>query len=115
MEAHRAPDGLQRSLGQTFANWGIPTALAIADVRNHNPDGLIIASGGLRNGLDAAKAIALGADLVSYAQPILSAALNSADEVANTLQLLIEELKASCFLTGSRTALDLRAPEKRNR
>ena len=112
VESERAEETTLKRLGRTFANWGIPTAHAIMDVRQHNPEGVIIASGGIRNGLDAAKAIALGADLVSIAKPILSSALESAEAVSSELSQFIEELKAACFLTASKSASQLRDPEK---
>jgi isopentenyl-diphosphate Delta-isomerase len=107
VEAHRSEPGIQKSLGQTFANWGIPTAECIIEVRQQNPNGLLIASGGIRNGIDAAKALALGADIVSIAQPILPAALKNAEAVAKALTLFIEELRAVCFLTSCKTPKEL--------
>ncbi|MEE2904472.1 MAG: type 2 isopentenyl-diphosphate Delta-isomerase [Myxococcota bacterium] len=112
VESERAGDSSSQRLGRTFANWGIPTARAIMDVRAQSPNGVIIASGGIRTGLDVAKAIALGADLVSVAKPILSSALESGDAVHSELEQFVEELRAACFLTGSSSASGLRDPEK---
>lgn len=111
VESERAGKSTSQRLGRTFANWGIPTSQAIVDVRKHNPEGLIIASGGIRTGLDAAKAIALGADLVSIAKPILASALDSGEAVAAELDQFVAELRAACFLTGSASLDGLRDPE----
>ena len=66
--------GFQRQLGQTFGDWGLPTADCLRQIRAIFPDIPLIASGGLRNGLEIAKAIALGADLAGLALPFLQAA-----------------------------------------
>lgn len=108
VEAHRAQDPLQHSLGETFGNWGIPTAVAIREGREAAPEALIIASGGIRSGLDAAKAIALGADMVAIAQPVLAASLDSANAVKAVLTRFIAELRTACFLVGARNPLELR-------
>ncbi|MGB9959571.1 MAG: type 2 isopentenyl-diphosphate Delta-isomerase [Candidatus Bathyarchaeales archaeon] len=90
----------QRKLGETFWDWGIPTAISIVEVVQ-TVQIPIIASGGIRNGLDAAKALALGASLVSLAQPVLQAAVKGVKENEKILRVLIEELKNSMFLVGA--------------
>ena len=115
VESERAEGSSSQRLGRTFANWGIPTAQAVMEVRDQNPEGIIIASGGIRTGLDAAKAVALGADLVSVAKPILSSALESGDAVYFEVAQFVEELRAACFLTGSSSPSELRDPEKMRR
>ncbi len=109
VEGHRA-EGLHRSLGDTFGDWGLPTAAAVELGRAAVPDAVIIASGGIRSGLDAAKAFALGADYVSIAQPVLAAALESGEAVAAVLERFVAELRTACFLCGARTPAELRAP-----
>ncbi|MEO0409224.1 MAG: type 2 isopentenyl-diphosphate Delta-isomerase [Cyanobacteria bacterium P01_A01_bin.135] len=111
VERERAEDPQQRRLGQTFANWGIPTAECILQVREVAPQVPLIASGGLRNGLDAATAIALGADLSGMAFPFLQAAAQSQADLDELATALIAELKTALFCTGSRRLIDLRRPE----
>ena len=89
-----------------LADWGIPTAQAIPEVRAALPDIPLVASGGIRTGMDAAKALALGADVVAVARPLLGAAIESADAATAWLQRFIDELRIC--LHGCGTA-DLRA------
>ena len=109
VESGRAKDPKQRRLGQTFANWGIPTAQCISEIRAIAPDVPLIASGGLRNGLDAAKAIALGADLAGLAFPFLQAAATSEAAVDELADILIAELTTVLFCTGAANLHQLRA------
>ena len=74
VESERAENNLQRRLGKTFADWGISTADCIVQIRESYPNLPLIASGGLRDGMEVAKAIALGADLAGLAFPFLQAA-----------------------------------------
>jgi isopentenyl-diphosphate Delta-isomerase len=110
VEGERAADARQRRLGTTFADWGIPTAECITSIRAIAPSLPLIASGGLRNGLDAAKAIALGADLAGLAFPFLQAATESESALEELTQTLIAELSTVLFCTGSRRLEDLRQP-----
>ncbi|NEQ24117.1 MAG: type 2 isopentenyl-diphosphate Delta-isomerase [Microcoleus sp. SIO2G3] len=108
VESDRAKDPLQRRLGETFADWGIPTAECVTTVRAIAPDLPLIASGGLRNGLDAAKAIALGADLAGLALPFLQAAFESEAALDALIHALKVELATVLFCTGSGSLADLR-------
>jgi isopentenyl-diphosphate Delta-isomerase len=110
VESERAHDPLQRRLGKTFANWGIPTADCITSIRSIAPTIPLIASGGLRNGLDVAKAIALGADLAGLALPFLQAAAESELALQQLVEALIAEINTVLFCTGSATLSDLRQP-----
>ena len=101
VEGQRAKDARQRRLGQTFADWGIPTAECITSIRVIAPTIPLIASGGLRNGLDAAKAIALGADLAGMALPFLQAANESEAAVHELIDWLKAELTIALFCTGN--------------
>ncbi|RLG77380.1 MAG: type 2 isopentenyl-diphosphate Delta-isomerase [Thermoprotei archaeon] len=93
-------------VGRELREWGIPTAAAVVEARNGAPDACIIAGGGVRTGLDIARAIALGADLVSMARPILVALMNSQADIY--LRELVEVLKYAMLLTGARNIRELR-------
>lgn len=108
VEAERAEDQRRRDVALAFRDWGIPTAQAIVDVRNACPKTDIIASGGIRNGIDAAKAIRLGAKLVGQAGGVLQAALAGPKELIENLSVSIEQLKVVCFCTGSANLEQLR-------
>lgn len=108
VESERATNAMQRQLGQTFADWGIPTAECLVGIRHLYPEIPAIASGGLRNGLDAAKAIALGADLVGLAFPFLQTASESPEAIDNLVRLLQAELKTVLFCTGNGTITELK-------
>ena len=102
--ARKEASTLKERLGATFWNWGIPTpaSILLSDV------GLpLVATGGIRSGLDAAKGIALGATMAGMAKPMLEAARTSADAVVMELRAVIEELKAAMFLTGSTSIKEL--------
>jgi isopentenyl-diphosphate delta-isomerase len=85
----------------TFANWGIPTEEALVAVRQAVPDLQIVASGGIRSGLDIAKSIALGADLAAFGQPLLASALESSDKVIEFLGGIIYEIKVAMLCVGA--------------
>ncbi|NJR66345.1 MAG: type 2 isopentenyl-diphosphate Delta-isomerase [Leptolyngbyaceae cyanobacterium CRU_2_3] len=110
VESERAKDGLQRRLGNTFANWGLPTAECVTEIRAIAPKLPLIASGGLRDGLDVAKAIALGADLAGLALPFLQAASQSEAALYLLVDTLMAELATVLFCTGSATLAALRQP-----
>ncbi len=112
VESERAKDAKQRRLGNTFADWGIPTAECITSIRAlSNPKAKaipLIASGGLRNGLDATKSLALGADLAGLALPFLQAAGQSEEALAELCEALIAEIVTVLFCTGCGSLGELR-------
>jgi isopentenyl-diphosphate delta-isomerase len=108
VEMHRAQNEQQRKLASTFVSWGIPTAIAILDVRNTIPDIPLIASGGLKSGLDIAKCIALGANLGAMAGPFLQAAVKSPEDVVKLIDLTLAEIQICMFATGSPVLKGLR-------
>lgn len=108
VEHHRAPTSLLRRVSTTFAGWGIPTEESVRAVRSALPHVPLIASGGLLTGLDAAKVIALGADLAGFASPLLRAAAHSEEAAHEVLRALIEELRISMFCTSAATLPQLR-------
>ena len=109
VESHRAPaDSPQAEVGRRLAGFGIPTAASIRTCRRFFGERVVVGSGGVRTGLDVAVAIALGADVVALARPLLEAAVEGEDAVVRMLDTLVYELRVICFCTGSRTPLDLR-------
>ncbi len=112
VESHRsAAQGNHRleRIGRLFSGWGIPTAVSVIECA---PLGLpLIATGGVRTGLDAAKALALGATAVGVALPLLKAATESYESLEEWLAGFLEELRTAMFLVGARTVADLRERE----
>ncbi len=109
IEAARASD---LELGELFADWGVPSPDSICQLAAI--DGLtVIGSGGVRSGLDVAKALCFGADVVGLAQPFLEAAMESADSVYQRIQRVVQELKITMFCTGARNLAELRQTELR--
>lgn len=110
IEGLRATDLGRQRLAEVFANWGIPTAESLALCRGQLPGFPLIASGGIRNGLEAAKALALGADLIGLAHPLLEPATRSTEAVIEALKQFIWELRVAMFLVG---AVDLETLKSR--
>lgn len=108
VEARRAGSERASRIAETFRDWGIPTARALVEARAACPDATLIASGGIRDGLDAAKAIRLGANLVGQAAGVLSAALQGEDAVVAHFEDRMAELRIACFCTGSASLAQLR-------
>ena len=108
VEGERAEDKADKAHAAAFANWGIPTAAAIAEVRAACPKAVIIGSGGVRDGVDAARASRLGADMVGQAPGVLAAATVSTEAVIAHFQTVIRQLRTVCFCTGSANLTALR-------
>jgi isopentenyl-diphosphate delta-isomerase len=108
VEGYRALDESSRRVAAAFADWGISTVESILNVRQVAQDITIIASGGIRTGVDVAKAIALGASAAGIALPLLAPACQSAAAVVNHLRELERELQIAMFCTASRSLADLR-------
>ncbi|HIQ03086.1 MAG TPA: type 2 isopentenyl-diphosphate Delta-isomerase [Desulfurococcales archaeon] len=109
VEKYRALNMGRRDLAEiaeTFTHWGIPTAASIVEVRSVSKDITIIASGGIRTGLDIAKAIALGADIAGFALPALKWAIQG--NLREKILKVIQELKMAMFLTASRNINELK-------
>jgi isopentenyl-diphosphate Delta-isomerase len=97
-------------LGKVYRDWGIPTAVSVVAA---SAAGLpIVATGGVRTGLDAAKAIALGASAVGVARPLLAAALEGDAALEAWITQFLEELRVAIFLSGGTAVADLRATPK---
>ena len=108
VEMHRAGTEAARRVADTFRDWGISTADSIRMVRKGAPGLPIIASGGLCNGLDAAKTIALGARLAGMAAPFLNTAVISSEAVLEAVQTTVTELRIAMFCIGATTLDHLR-------
>ncbi len=103
IEAARAED---RELGELFAHWGVPTPDSIRQLAA-TPGLEVIGSGGVRNGLDVAKAIAMGAKIVGLAQPFLTAAMESAEAVEARIEQVARELRIAMFCAGAQNLEEL--------
>ncbi len=103
--AQREGVKLKERLGETFWEWGIPSPISLLLSLVGLP---VVATGGLRNGLDVAKAIALGASAAGMASQMLRAAERSAEAVVEELEAVVAELKAVMFLTGCQSLEELR-------
>ena len=108
VEGERADGEADKAHAAAFADWGIPTARAIAEVRAACPKATIIGSGGIRDGVEAAKALRLGADVVGQAAGVLTAATVSTEAVIEHFQIIIRQMRTVCFCTGSANLTALR-------
>jgi isopentenyl-diphosphate delta-isomerase len=105
-EGGNRKDQQLRQLGEYFSLWGIPTVVSLAEVLSTG--GPVIASGGLRSGLDVAKACALGAGLCGMALPLLRPAMSNDESLCDAIEMIHQELRAAMFLTGSASVDDLK-------
>lgn len=108
VEGERAEGEADKAHAAAFADWGLPTARAIAEVRAACPKAVIIGSGGIRDGVEAAKAIRLGADMVGQAAGVLESATVSTEAVVEHFQTVIRQMRTVCFCTGSANLTALR-------
>ena len=100
VEMYRAPDEFTRQLAATFVGWGIPTSDSILNVKKAVPVMTIVASGGIKDGLDIAKCIALGATLGGMAGQFLKAAAVSTEKVVEVMKLTKRQIEVTMFATG---------------
>jgi isopentenyl-diphosphate delta-isomerase type 2 len=106
VESYRLPPE-ERAVAEEFADWGTPTALNLAAFGGEQDR--LLASGGIRNGVEAAKAIALGAEFAGFALPVArAAAAGGAEAVVAYFRRVEKSLRAVMLLTGSRTLAELR-------
>lgn len=101
VEYHRAPNAFHARVARSFADWGIPTAESIQYVRQGAPQLPIFASGGLRDGIDVAKCIALGATLAGMAGPFLKAADESIEAILALAHEINTQLRIAMFCSGA--------------
>jgi isopentenyl-diphosphate delta-isomerase len=101
VEYHRAPNAFHARVARAFADWGIPTADAIQYAKAGAPNLPIIASGGLRDGIDVAKCIALGALVGGLAGPFLKAADQSTEAVSQLIAELTAQIRIAMLCSGA--------------
>jgi isopentenyl-diphosphate delta-isomerase len=101
VEKHRAPTEHDRRVAGAFVGWGIPTADSLRAARAAAPELTLIASGGLRDGLDVAKCVALGASLAGLAGPLLRAATLSTEAAIEEIDILVRTLEICMFAIGA--------------
>ncbi len=116
VERYRASNEAVKNVAAAFAQWGIPTADSIRMAREGAPEVTLIASGGIRTGVDVAKAIALGADGAALATPLLKAANASWETAMEKLEEIIQELRITMFCIGARNLREMKeTPHLRER
>lgn len=101
VESRRAANPDQQKLAETFWDWGIPTSESLVQVRRAAPQLPIFASGGIRNGIEIAKCVALGASLVGLASPLLKLANLSTDATIDGIRALATQLRVAMFGIGA--------------
>jgi isopentenyl-diphosphate delta-isomerase len=107
VEGRRSGDAHREALAETFAGWGYPTAEATEALRSAFPHAIVLASGGIRTGVDVAKAIAVGANVAGMGLPFLEPATRSVEAVARELQLVLDGFRIALFASGCRRPGDL--------
>jgi len=107
VEGRRAEANDQEALAETFAGWGYPTLEATIALRAAFGEATLVASGGVRSGVDVAKALALGANIAGAALPFLEPATHSADAVAGALESFVRGFRIALFASGCRDVEDL--------
>ncbi|SFE15495.1 isopentenyl-diphosphate delta-isomerase [Lentibacillus persicus] len=108
VEKLRSNDPLKKAAAEAFNNWGIPTKDCIVSVRSALDDVPLVSSGGMKTGMDAAKALTIGADVIGFARKLLEAATESDKQVIETMDQIELELKMTMFGVGARTLDELK-------
>ncbi len=112
VEMYRADTEIRRRVAATFVDWGIPTGEAIVAAKTAAAHLPIIASGGLRNGLDIAKCLALGASMGGMAGPFLKAAVKSLEAVLTEIEIAKAEIQVAMFMVGAASIAELQQTER---
>lgn len=107
VEKIRAEDTIRKKVAEGFKGWGIPTADAIADIRKLEKNKLLFASGGILNGIDIIKCIALGADLCGIARPLLLRAVESEQSLNEYLSVVTRQIKVTMFAIGAQNISEI--------
>ena len=108
VEKHRTSQAYMKEIADAFKDWGIPTAECIVQVRKALTSIPLIASGGLRNGVDIAKCIALGVNLGGMAHQFLASAVDSEDSLNLTTLAITQQFRIAMFGVGARNLDELR-------
>lgn len=112
VEKLRSKDPLRKSAAEAFNSWGLPTKDCLVSVRSKLPEVPLVASGGMKTGLDAAKAITIGANLVGFARTLLEAATESVEAVIEEMERIEFELKMTMFGIGVENLQQLQATNR---
>lgn len=112
VEKLRSKDPLRKAAAEAFNNWGLPTKDCIISVRSRLSEVPIVASGGMKTGVDAAKAITIGADVIGYARQLLQTATESPEAVIQTMEQIELELKMTMFGIGVKTLEELKSTNR---
>jgi isopentenyl-diphosphate delta-isomerase len=107
VEKLRSQDPLRKAAAEAFNNWGLPTKDCIVSVRSKLPNVPLVASGGMKTGVDAAKAITIGADVIGFARQLLQAATETEEAVIQTMNQIELELKMTMFGIGVKNLKEL--------
>lgn len=114
VEKLRSRNKLKKAAAEAFNNWGLPTKDCLVSVRNKLPDAPLVASGGMSTGVDAAKAITIGADIIGFARHLLKAATESPEAVLETMEQIELELQMTMFGIGVKNLEELKNTKRVN-
>jgi len=113
IEGRRRPGTDTEGLGDLFAGWGIPSVTSILSCVEHAGDAAVVASGGIRTGIDCVKALCIGASVTAMALPLLVAADKGVDAAYDAMMFYRDAVVRAMFLVGARTVADLRSVPRR--
>ena len=108
VEMYRQEESMMRETAAAFQSWGLTTMESIKQVKQHAPECMIFASGGITSGIDSAKCIAMGASVCGMAGKFLHAAVHSSEETIRTIRTFEMQLRIAMFAAGIRSISELR-------
>ncbi|MDL4840181.1 type 2 isopentenyl-diphosphate Delta-isomerase [Aquibacillus rhizosphaerae] len=112
VEKYRSKEPIKKQAAEAFSEWGIPTVECITSVRKQIGNQTVIASGGIKTGVDGAKAIALGADMVGFGRSVLQAATESVDQMLEVMATKELELQMAMFAIGVKSLDELKVTDR---